>query len=222
MRRFGIIVLGIALLIGSVIWYKQAYPSYTYRYRMIVDVEVDGAIHSGASVIEVTLEKRPRITPETLTVMSFVKGEAVFVDLGGGRNVVALMASGPYGKNWDFPQDVVSRAFGLSWEDRDLPKFAGLQGQRDLTAQLLPTFVTFNDLSDPKSAQIVPPNEFGQTFGVGALFKRAWIEMTVDPVTRGIEERLLFLAPLRQAQRGKSVLGYPGSLTIVPSLFTRN
>lgn len=54
----------------------------------------------------------------------------------------------------------------------------------------LPTLVTFTDLNDPMSVRVVDPDGFEQAFGPGVRFKRAFIEMTNDQVTRGIEKKL--------------------------------
>ena len=89
------IALGIvALIVGAVLFYKGVFPTYSYRYSMTVEVTVDGVVHSGSSVIEVDLVKQPRIITDTPAVLPKVHGEAVFVDLGKGRNVIALLASG--------------------------------------------------------------------------------------------------------------------------------
>lgn len=93
MKVLGVIGLVVALAIGGVIaWWKINYPTYTYRCRMNVEVLVDGAVRSGASVIEVRIDKQPKFGSAPPQV-SHVYGEAVFVDLGGGRNVVALLPS---------------------------------------------------------------------------------------------------------------------------------
>ena len=148
------IALGIvALIVGAVLFYKGVFPTYSYRYRMTVEVTVDGVVHSGSSVIEVDLVKQPRIITDTPAVLPKVHGEAVFVDLGKGRNVIALLASGPNGSNVDYPSSLVSKHFKLSWDDWDLAKYSDLRGSS--TAQSdMPTFVTFGDLNDPKSARV--------------------------------------------------------------------
>ena len=189
MRTFGIIVLCVVLVIGGgVAWCKRAYPTYTYRYRMTVEVMVDGAIRSGSSVIEVQIHTQPNLLANP-TIVPKVRGEAVFVDLGGGRNVIALLASGRNGNDVDSPYRLVPQLFRISYEDSDLPKLAGLRGHLDVPEKLLPTLVTFTDLNDPKSARVVQPAEFAQVFGPGVRFQRAWIEMTSDSISSGIKEK---------------------------------
>jgi ABC-type phosphate transport system auxiliary subunit len=78
-----------------------------------------------------------------------------------------------------------------------------MQGSREIPVGLLPTFVTFSDLNDPKTARVVQPHEFPQVFGVGVRFRRITIEVTRDAVTRIIEQRMpTLIATLReQAQK---------------------
>src|SRR5579875_3813684 len=120
MRTVGVtlasISLFIALLIGSAVaWWKINYPTYSYRYRMTVQVEEDGKIHSGSSVIQVKINKQPQFGDAPPQESHFY-GDAVFVDLGNGRNVIALLAAGPRGKNVDYSYNIVPTLFGLTFE----------------------------------------------------------------------------------------------------------
>ena len=190
MRTLGIILLCILAVIGGgVAWCKISYPAYTYRYRMTVEVTVNGVVHSGSSVVEVTVQKQPEVGDAPAQV-SHVRGEAVFVDLGDGRNVIALLASGPNGSDVDYPYGLVPRLFRTSYDEHDLPKLAGLRGRRDIPENKLPTFVTFADLNDPKSVRVVKSDEFSQVFGPNVRLSDARIEMTNEPVTRGIEQKM--------------------------------
>ena len=218
---FGCIVLILMLLIGGgVVWYMLAYPAYTYRYRMTVEVMADGALHSGSSVIEVKIHTQPNLLSNP-TIFTAIRGEAVFVDLGKGRNVIALLASGPKGGNVDYPSYLVSKHFKLSWDDWDLAKYSELRGRWDLPDDDFPTFVTFTDLNDPKSARVVGPYQFEQVFGARVRFNRAFIEMVPagtwpfrvfgwpralagEPVTRGIFQRLPWLAGFKGYSGGQA------------------
>lgn len=199
MRKLGIIlgfvVLSVVVLIGgAVAWYKISYPTYTYRYRMTVEVVTDGALRSGSSVIEVQLIKQPPIITNSPPVFPKVRGEAVFVDLGAGRNVIALLAAGPNGNNVDYPSSVVAQHFRLSGvKNEDLARFPKLQGRWELPEDQIPTLVTFADTNDPKSARVVGPGEFTEVLGPGVRLERVWIEMTDTPVTMSIERRLPWL-----------------------------
>ena len=182
MRVLGIFIACLAIGIGGfVAWYKVIYPTYTYRYRMTVEVLVDGQVKSGSSVIEVNLTKQPQwFVPLPISIK--VVGEAVFVDLGEGRNVLALLASGPVGSS--YPSEIVPRHF--PFEAHDLRKLSGLSGTWSLSRDHLPMFVTLSDLSDPRSARVLDPNLFEEEFGAPVKLKDVVVQITRDPVTRGI------------------------------------
>jgi hypothetical protein len=193
MRIFGIIVLCVVLLIGgAVVWYQFAYPTYAYRYRMTVEVMVDGAVHSGSSVIEVKIQTQPNLLSNP-TIVPHVVGEATRVDLGDGRNVFALLLGGRDAENVNYSYQIIPRLFHVSYENNDLPKLASLRGSRELTGDNIPTLVTFADLNDLKTARLVGPNEFESVFGHGVHFKRMWIEMTEEAPTQKIQKILPWL-----------------------------
>jgi hypothetical protein len=227
MRRGQKIALSIALVIGgSLAMCKLAYPTYTYRYKMTVNVEADGKLYSGSSVIEVRLVKQMQLTTEMPPVATEVSGEAVFADLGGGRNVIALLASGNKAKNSEYPKYIVSEHFKLSYDDSDLVKFPRLRGRWELPSGELPTFVTFTDLADPKTARVVGLTEFEAVFGPDVHFKGVSVEMTSDPVTRGIEKNLKWWnnpgRPVSEARRAWLAGDTTGPSIEPETLFKRN
>lgn len=189
MRILGGIALGVALLLFGVIAWNEFMYSVTYRYRMTVEIDVGGKLRAGSSVIQIKVQKQPQwisgVTPE----FREAKGEAVFVDLGNGRNVIALLARGDAGEDIDYPIHIVPDLFEPEGRDRGLPKYP-THGRRELSRQLLPTLVTFADINDPKSARLVYPAEFEQTFDPSVRLSAAWIEMTEDPVTALLETHL--------------------------------
>lgn len=192
MRTLGIIlasvVLFIAVLIGGAIaWYKINYPTYTYRYRMTVEVEDDGKVHIGSSVIEVRINMQPQFGSAPPYV-PHTSGEAVFVDLGDGRNVIALLAAGSRAENVNYSDSIVPGLFDLPF--KDWAKLSDLRGTREVPGSRTPTFVTFTDLNDPNSARVVEPADFPKIFGAGVKPPIVTIEMTNDPVTEGIEKKL--------------------------------
>lgn len=173
-------------------WHTSGYGPITYRYKMTVDVLVDGKLRSGSSVIEVRLAKQLRILPEIIPVISETSGEAVYVDLGEGRNLVALLAYGASGEKLNYPQAVVPSHFKLSYSDSDLPKFSHLRGAWTLPTNQLPTLVTFSNLRDLQSAKVILPDQFEHVFGAGTSLRDVRIEMTDEPVTHGIAEKMLW------------------------------
>jgi hypothetical protein len=188
MRALGIFVLGVVLLIGGgFALYKLAYPSYIYRFRLAIAVEDAGTIKTASSVIEGEIVTRPFAVIFSPT-QSFARGDAVFLDLGNGRHVIALLACDPNGTQDCIP-GLVTNLFRISGVE-NLPMLETLRGSRELTGGYRPTFVTFRDLNDPGSARVVRPDQFEKVFGPDVHFKRAWIALTDAPMTGGIEAKM--------------------------------
>ena len=179
-------------------------PVYIYRYRLTIEVDTPQGLKSGSSVIETTVQDDteswgPR---EARLVRSTTKGEAVFVDLGSSRQVIALLAMGPSGVDDPDFTNLVPTLFQRraleemrSWQER--------KGQFTLPSNLVPTLVTFADLNDPNTARVLRPDELEAVLGPGVQFRRAWIEMTGDPVTRGVEKKLPWLAGFKGYSGGQ-------------------
>ena len=210
MRPFATLVAAvIAIAAVAVVWRSVESPTYTHRFRLTIEVQVDGEVRSGSGVIEVRVTVYNLGMPGAKGIQTHVLGQAVLVDLGNGRNVFAVLGAGPRA-SVDEIAELTRSAFlpihpGLT--DRDVPSLAGAA---PLTEQQLPTLVSFSDLSDPKTARVIAPGVFEQVFGNDVHFKRAFVEMVPagswpfnrigwpallagEPVTRGLEQKLPWL-----------------------------
>lgn len=189
MYMLGIIALCVVLLIGGgEAWYLLAYRTYTYRFRLTIAVDVDGETATASGVLEVRNVTQPAFGGAP-PVVSHVYGDAVFLDLGANGNLIAILGFGPNGSD-DRTDALMLKAFGLDLTDQNFSHLQTLRGSRELTGDDIPTLVTFADPTDPRSARVVGLDQFGRVFGKAVRFKRAWIEMTGEPVTRGIEKRV--------------------------------
>jgi len=79
-RRPGLRLLAL-IGVGLFAVYKLSYPTHTHRYRITVNVDVDGQLHSGSSGIN----RKAKILPDAPPYAFESVGEAVFVDMGFGR-----------------------------------------------------------------------------------------------------------------------------------------
>jgi hypothetical protein len=196
--------LGIAFaLVAGFIFYKINYPTYTYRYRMTVNVEVDGQMRSGSSVIEVRVSKQLVFLPTVNRLAYAGEGEAVYVDLGVHGSMVALLASGTYANDAEYPLYLVHRLhFNLDiFDDRKLASLPSLRGKWELPSNELPTLVTFSDPNNSASLRVIRPEQLEQTFGPNVHWRGVDIEMTSDAVTHGLEARLPFLVSQKNVLR---------------------
>lgn len=179
-----------------------------HAYRLTISVYTPGGVKSASGVTRVFINTRKGLLPGTGGGAT-VTGEAIFLDLGDGKNLAALLTS-PY---------IVMQAFGGKNNTLRPSDIKTLSGTVTLRRDLVPTLMTFADLNNPASAKVIydirwrdtPPqgvapiyiDEFSTVFGPGYGFHSATIEivsagiwpfnligLTGDPITRGIEQRL--------------------------------
>jgi hypothetical protein len=212
-------VLGIAALVTA---YNYFYPTYTYRYRLTANIELEGKIYSGSSVIEVTWSKHPEI-PDVGSFTPKLRGQAALVDLGSHGAVVATLTNGEsYGPAKDGAWGalgLVPRAFGVKDSNDGLPDLPKLLGKRALVPNNLPRFLWFSDAKDPTTAQKVLVQDFSSILGPSVRFAGASVEITNDPLVVDIRNKLPWLKPLEQRPPGKHTIYPPNGLEITPYLF---
>jgi hypothetical protein len=90
-RRLALWVLApVALIYG---WYQINYPTCTFRYKLTAEVMTPEGLKSGSSVIEVSYSSGHPIPNPGRWSADTVTGEAVYVDLGGGKNLFVLLGT---------------------------------------------------------------------------------------------------------------------------------
>ena len=177
-------------------------PEHVYRYRLTLGVEADGKVYTGSSVVEVGLT-----APEApFHMRTRVRGEATAVELGRGRVLVALLegvsgSSVPLndGTRWvEYgPTQILSRNYGIEsgWDGPRSPGLVALAEQRGahaLTREQLPYLVGFTDGRDLRSFGVISPSDLSP-LGEDVRLLSATLEVTDDPVTRGIQRVLPWL-----------------------------
>jgi hypothetical protein len=189
-----------AVLAGLLVWFWLSYPSYSYAFRLVIDVDTPSGLKSGSSVLALTWRSQVPIGPRGDVTQ--VKGEAVFVDLGGGRNVIATLGFGPNG-NEDRIESLAFEAFRRAGRPMNIETLSKAKGVAPLTGDLIPMFVTFADLRDPKTARAVRIDEFPTVFGQGVTLRGVRIEMTNDPATREIAKKLPWIVGFKGYSGGQ-------------------
>ncbi len=232
-------LLGFPLFLLVSAFAYETWNSATHAFRLTVEVATPDGIKSGSSVIHVGYTSKASWIPQSRGASGRAFGDAVFVDLGQGKNVIALLGFGPNGSEHKLER-LASLAFG-----RDEP-FWHLEapnwvGSFDLNPSLIPTLVTFGDLADPTTARVVDITDaaFADAFGPGYRLERVtltmvpvgiapfrWVGLTGTPVTRGIEKKLPWWGqsgrPAAKAWRAWFRRGLGGGGSVEPeTLFTR-
>ncbi len=171
----------------------------TFRYRLTVEVETPDGLRSGSSVIEVVVRETGDdglTLPEARGIRARLRGEVVAVELPDSRVLFALLRSQnnvDAAKWWPYAA-VDTRQFEGEYSGiRRTRLMKEQQAGGDLPFDNRPMLVTFADLDDPTSVARVDPDDLAASFGEGVTLRRITVQLTDDPVTSGIEERLGWL-----------------------------
>jgi len=184
----------LAALILAWVAYQWFFDSDAVRFRLTVDVATPNGIRSGSSVIVARSYKSGCWGPvEACRTVSEAEGEAVHVDLGNGRHVFAVLGWGAKGEDRDKVFGIVAATLApnkrVEWDEQQK-----LKGSGNVPPDYIPTFVTFDNLKDPKTARIVAPDEFEKVFGPGFRLAGVRLETTSNSITRSIASVLPWLS----------------------------
>jgi hypothetical protein len=188
-----------------------------YRYRLTVEVQTPQGVRTGSSVIEVTNRLAFNMNGGGYSWIYRARGEAVAVDLPGGRTLFALLR-GENGANVDWaarivydlttPVPPISDKFGSDRVQRlqnavanrnlvSIPRLMPFWSD-DKATTAYPLLVTFRDIRDPTSVERANPDDLEKSFGAGVKLKRITVQITDDPITKTIEKRFQWWADYRQ------------------------
>jgi hypothetical protein len=191
MKWLGVLAAIIAVIGIAAIAFQSSSKSYTHRYRLTVTLSVDGSKRVGSSVIEVQWVQQPQNLPIPVPrFVANVRGEAAVIDIGDGRALVALLGPADPPDVPTPPEFIAMRTYGLADSNASIPLIAKQSGIRELEGKDIPAFVIFADKAKPESARIARPNGPDRELAPGIKLLSAAIEITSDPVTNNIGEKL--------------------------------
>jgi hypothetical protein len=175
-----------------------------HKYRLTVEVTTPDGIKTGAGVLAVVPDRNYNRSGRTT-----MRGEAVFVDLGRGKNLVALLAHQQGAKlDLDDINYLALRAYSAARGSRvsfkDMSRQTGIV---PVQGELIPVLVSFGDLNDPASARLVDSGHSEVVLGDGYAIRGFSAEVVPngfwpidfggplgEPVTRGLHSKLSWLA----------------------------
>ncbi|MGE3831838.1 MAG: hypothetical protein AB7F76_12660 [Parvibaculaceae bacterium] len=181
-------LLGLVLWLGSAFLY-ETWNTYVHSFRLTLEVDTPDGVKSDSSVIRVAFTDKATWALQTPGALGRARGEAVFVDLGRGKNVIVTLAFGPLVGDPDHLTNLAALALR-----RDDPFWFEEAPNWDATVELdgenIPGLATFADLADPRTARVVNPQNFEEAFGPGYRFRTLSLEMTHDAATEKIKMKL--------------------------------
>jgi hypothetical protein len=198
----GIVIVTLGALAGIIGWnYLTGAPS-TLHYRLTLKVDVDGQPHIGSGVIETRWgdQRYASSLAGGVAWHVFVKGEAVVVDLGKRGLLFSTLDGRRDSRCYDPPSLVVAvlgkTSVGSITPDL-LRKISQYTWPTKVDVDCIPMLVRFGDPGNPKTAQLVDPNDLSTAFGSGVKLVETTIAITDEQVTRGIEGKLPWVVGLQ-------------------------
>lgn len=197
-KWFGPLALLAALVIGDQIRINR--PGH--KYRLTVTVETPDGSRSASGVLAVHPYRGYSGGGHTST-----KGDAIFVDLGAGKNLVALLAHLDPALDLDGVNYLALRAYNAARGSRvPFSAMSSMSGAVAVQGELVPVLVSFADKNDPATARRVMPDHPEAVLGPGFHLGPITVEVVPnglwpldfggwlgEPVTRGIVAKLPWL-----------------------------
>lgn len=208
-------------------------PRYRYRYKMTAEVDTPSGVRKGSAVHEIEAgDTFLKLADGDKGYVGF-RGEAFPVDLGSGKTLFVLVSSSNPGEESlvpavqsAFDSDYHRGAEGNIATARKLSKVkAGTlkvalrptnsfeRTGRGLTergsAPLYPLMVRFTDEHDPRTVEEVKPDALEASFGAGYRLKQIVVEITDEPVSDRIVQRLSWLINPDGSSNNKTLSGMP-------------
>ncbi len=194
-----IVILGITLYIWRmkavvtiavlVIGWYILFPFGSFNYKLTLLVDTPEGQKIGSAVRKIIVAKMPKLLPEEHGGSVDIKGEAVVVDLGQRGVLFALLKENSRGEGdakymllKEFPTDNVLMSLKGIWY------YQTLKIKKELSFDKLPMLVRFRDINDPKTVELVDPNDLEKTFGKGVRLVSATLEMTDERVTERVQK----------------------------------
>ncbi|MBI1301218.1 MAG: hypothetical protein GC137_06100 [Alphaproteobacteria bacterium] len=167
----------------------------TWRYRVTVEIETPEGVKSGSAVYQIS-SSDPLIRLPDIGNATQIQAEAIPVDLGQRGVVFALVSdvSSQNGLYQAFPTSAPTSKEGIEYYSENLKT-----GMKAEWIDNQPQFVTFGDLKQPLTVELVkgerfdlekqkniPVDDFERIFGEGVKLESIYVEITDEPLTKNI------------------------------------
>lgn len=163
-----------------------------YRYKMTVQISTPDGIREGSSVLEKRAQRRASFPgPEHGGVFGYVVGEAIRIDLGGGRAAYALLAEGNSTAGDDIVQNAIIRQKilgNIRYNKIEYPtlssKISSANYKISLEKEFYPLTVLFLDEKNPYTMENIKNNKYEYKL------TNVIIESTKEKITHKIENNI--------------------------------
>lgn len=202
-----------ALVIGDQIRINRP----AHKYRLAVEVETPEGVKSASGVISVHPYRGYQPSGKVTS-----RGDAVVVDLGGGKNLTALMLHDDKGSaDFDGANFVAMRAYQAAGRKVAFRDIGSQTGAVPVTGELMPVLASFSDPKDASTARRLQPDDLA-SLGNGTRLRGVTVEavpnglwpidfggMFGEPVTRAVALKLPWSGSEGDATRAVTAVGFP-------------
>lgn len=183
---------------GIVVYNYVTYPSYTYRYRMTVEVETSEGIRSGSSIVELHRSESKSLLFGNIRSTS-VKGEGTAVEVEKDKTLVVLLQKDSENFNFiykDHAYRMFLSTFPISEKDfnynlRRINKYYGTlkNAKGILPKEEFPLMLTVvKDKSGKSVVHEVDSKNISDVFGNDVKFRDIIIETTNEPISETLKD----------------------------------
>ena len=182
------LIIGVLALVSFVAFrgcFGGASTSWNQRLTLVIETPQGEVSGSAVTEVRVAFFANPSALTGREVSYSLIGGATV-VEVLPGRYLFALISDG-------------EERFAVAAKDRFKGMMRGewlrqIPRQTEpvtLTGDLIPTLVTFDDVSQPETVRLVDPSDLAASFGPGVALTSVTLEITKEPVTKGRLEGLL-------------------------------
>ena len=208
MTRRGILGAGVGTILAT-LSACNIFRSPSYRFRLTVNVDTPEGLKTGSSVCEVKADRGTDLLTGGGYQATKMRGEAAFVELLPGRYLFALLPT-----NDPLLPDISLKSLealdgGFEYKRYDSTRRiakSGRIGPVNLDEGGFPILVTFEDLADPASLEVVEPSTMPSMFGADYSLRSITVETTTDPVTDHVGKTLPWLATIRSTLKPSTTI----------------
>ncbi len=211
-------LVAIVLVLGLGLYGFVAYnfPEASHRYRLTVEIEADGKVHTGSGVVQVQWFE---LIMSQRTENSRVEGRAPLVDLGKHGVVVAALKNNIRSVQFKpEPRDAEYLALEAfygrpTWATKKVSQqrkayaaIGGETGRRALPEASYPPFIWLPNPGDRGSAQPMMARDFSSKIDPSVKIRSVTVEMTNDPFDNNLFEKLPWLEAAYNDERANGIL----------------
>jgi hypothetical protein len=186
MRR----MIGFAALLLSLLSLSGCGESYSWLQKTTIEVDTPQGPVSASNVVKIGWSKNDSLGAANGPDWVYgPRGEALVLELPDKRYLFALLMQDEYAGN--IAGQVLFKQDGRVWGADKFKAITAHKGVIEVPLVKAPTLVTFADVNDAKTVQLVYPENLAVMFGPGFALKAIKIEITEEAVTIGLLEKTL-------------------------------